>query len=196
MRSHISRRNLLQAAGAAAVAAVPAAAATIPEMRMEGPNTPKICLEMGSGGLAAGNFDDAGIRRVTQLGVSHVLTGGPGIPWDEAELRARMEKLKAGGITLYNVMIGGFNNTLYGKPGRDEEIDKVRQSLRVAGKVGLAVVEYNFYAHRAMEGYYEQPGRAGSGYTAFDYDKMKDLPPLSVKARTASTRCGPISRTS
>ena len=44
---------------------------------MEGPNTPKICLEMGSGGLAAGNFDDAGIRRVTQLGVSYVLTGGP-----------------------------------------------------------------------------------------------------------------------
>ena len=43
---------------------------------------------------------------------------------------------------------------------------------------GLPVVEYNFYAHRAMEGYYEQPGRAGSGYTAFDYDKMKDLPPL------------------
>ena len=131
-----------------------------------------------AGGLAAGNFDDAGIRRITQLGVSYVLTGGPRIPWDEAELRARMEKLKTGGITLYNVMIGGFQNTIYGKPGRDEEIDKVRQSLRVAGKVGLAVVEYNFYAHRAMEGYYEQPGRAGSGYTAFDYDKMKDLPPL------------------
>src|SRR5260370_11762599 len=29
-----------------------------------------------------------------------------------------------------------------------------------------------------MEGYYEVPGRAGSGYTGFDYDKMKDLPPL------------------
>jgi mannonate dehydratase len=29
-----------------------------------------------------------------------------------------------------------------------------------------------------MEGYYEQIGRAGAGYTAFDYDRMKDLPPL------------------
>ena len=184
MKHDLTRRDIFQVAGAAALAsAAPASSATIPEMRMEGPNTPKICLEMGGGSLAAGNFDDAGIRRITQLGVSYVLTGGPRIPWDEAELRARMEKLKAGGITLYNVMIGGFPNTLYGKPGRDEEIDKVRQSLRVAGKVGLPVVEYNFYAHRAMEGYYEQPGRAGSGYTAFDYEKMRDLPPLENEGK-------------
>jgi len=30
-------------------------------------------------------------------------------------------------------------------------------------------VEYNWYAHRAMEGYFEETGRAGSGYTGFDY---------------------------
>jgi len=52
------------------------------------------------------------------------------------------------------------------------------QSIRAAGKAGLPVIEYNFYAHRAMEGYYEQTGRAGTGYTAFDYGRMKDLPPL------------------
>src|SRR5207249_1200692 len=82
------------------------------------------------------------------------------------------------GITLYNMMISGFPNAIYGRSGRDEEIDKVRQSLRAAGKAGLAVVEYNFYAHRAMEGYYEVPGRSGAGYTGFDYARMKDLPPL------------------
>jgi mannonate dehydratase len=178
MDSGFSRRDLLQITGAAAMAAVPAGAADIPGPRMEAANTPKICLEMGGGGLAAGNFDDAGIRRVKQLGVSYALTGGPRIPWQEADLRARIDKLKAGGITLYNMMIGGFNKTLYGKPGRDEEIEQVRQSIRAAGKVGLPVIEYNFYAHRAMEGYYEEPGRAGSGYTSFDYSKMKDLPAL------------------
>src|SRR6476660_6062965 len=141
MDSGFSRRDLLQLTGAAAISAVPAEAADIPGPRMEAANTPKICLEMGSGGLAAGNFDDAGIRRVRQLGVSYALTGGPRIPWQEADLRARIEKLKAGGITLYNMMIGGFNKTLYGKPGRDEEIELVRQSIRAAGKVGLPVVE-------------------------------------------------------
>jgi len=75
-------------------------------------------------------------------------------------------------------MIGGFRNSIYGLPGRDEEIEKVRQSIRAAGKVGLPVVEYNFYAHRAIEGYYEEDGRGGAGLTAFDADKVKDLPPL------------------
>ncbi len=54
----------------------------------------------------------------------------------------------------------------------------MQQSIRAAGRVGLPVVEYNFYAHRAMEGYYAEPGRSSAGYTAFDYARMKDLPPL------------------
>lgn len=75
-------------------------------------------------------------------------------------------------------MIAGFTNTLYGRPGRDEEIQKVQQSIRAAGAAGVPVVEYNFYAHRSMEGYYAETGRAGTGLTAFDYDRVKDLPPL------------------
>jgi mannonate dehydratase len=46
----------------------------------------------------------------------------------------------------------------------------VTASIQAAGKAGLPVVEYNFYAHRAIEGYFEQVGRANSGYTGFDYD--------------------------
>jgi mannonate dehydratase len=47
----------------------------------------------------------------------------------------------------------------------------------VAGKLGLPVVEYNFYAHRLTEGYKLEEGRAGAGYTAYDYTLSKDLPP-------------------
>jgi mannonate dehydratase len=75
-------------------------------------------------------------------------------------------------------MIMGFPNTLYGRPGRDAEIQKVQQSIRAAGAAGVPVVEYNFYAHRLVEGYYAESGRAGAGLTAFDYDRVKDLPPL------------------
>ena len=110
--------------------------------------------------------------------MNYVLGGGPSIPWQETDLRARMDRLKANGLTLVNLMIAGFSNTLYGRPGRDEEIDKVRQSIRAAGRVGLPIIEYNFYAHRLVEGYYEETGRAGSGLTAFAYDKVKALPPL------------------
>ena len=114
-----------------------------------------------------------------QLGVDHVIARTPGqIPWQEAQLKELIGRLKDHGLTLGNLMIGGFPNTIYGRPGRDEEIAKVIQSIRAAGRAGLPVVEYNFYAHRLTEGYYEETGRAGAGMTAFDYDRVKDLPPL------------------
>lgn len=170
MESNLSRRRMMQAAGATTLAPSVMRAAASRWPIVEGPDTPKLCL--------GGAPDEAGMRRIKQLGVDYLLGGGPRIPWQEADLRARIERYKAGGLTLYNLMIGGFPNTIYGRPGRDEEIDKVRQSIRAAGRAGLPVIEYNFYAHRAVEGYYEEQGRAGTGYTAFDYDRMKDLPPL------------------
>jgi len=107
--------------------------------------------------------------------------GGPPIPWEESQIRSIMERLKSGGLTLGNMMIAGFPNAIYGRPGRDEEIEKVRRSIRAAGRAGLPVVEYNFYAHRLVEGYYAESGRGGAGLTAFDYDRVKDLPPLSAE---------------
>ncbi|MGI8988738.1 MAG: mannonate dehydratase [Bryobacteraceae bacterium] len=178
MNTDLSRRKLIKAAGIGVLAAPLTPAADMPGPRVEGKDTPKICLEVGGGSLSAGAIDEAGMRRVKQLGVDYVLSGGPRIPWRESQLKDMMDRLKSGGLTLANLMIGGFNNTIYGKPGRDEEIEKVNESIRAAGKVGLPVVEYNFYAHRAMEGYFEETGRAGAGLTGFDYERMKDLPPL------------------
>jgi mannonate dehydratase len=179
MKSELSRRRIMQAFGAMAlVPALKPAAVSSSWPPAEGPEIPKICLELSAGRLSAGTQDEAGMRRVKQLGVDYVLTGGPLIPWEEADIRSRIERLKAAGLTLYNMMIGGFPNTLYGRAGRDEEIEKVRQSIRAAGQAGLAVIEYNFYAHRLVEGYYEEIGRGGAGLTAFDYDRVKNLPPL------------------
>ena len=179
MNPDMTRRKLIQAAGVTALAAPAGAQTEIPGPRAEGRDTPKICLQVGDDGLSAGKASESGMRRVKQLGVDHVLMGGgPRIPWEESRLRSIMENLKSGGLTLGNIMIYGFPNTIYGKPGRDEEIEKVQQSIRAAGRAGLPVVEYNFYAHRIVEGYYEETGRAGAGLTAFDYDRVKDLPPL------------------
>ena len=187
MRSTLSRRRLLQSAGAALVA--PAnygltaprmneASAAQSRPRFEGTDTPKICLE----GAAAATGDEAAAaaaaRRIRQLGVTHVISGGGPIPWDEARLRTMMDRLTKNGLTLANLMIAGFPNAIYNRPGRDADIEKVIQSIRAAGKAGLPVVEYNWYAHRAMEGYFEETGRAGAGWTGFDYARMKDLPPL------------------
>src|SRR2546421_688496 len=127
MKSSFSRRRIMQAIGATALFPSMASGATAPDLPSEGRETPKICLEMGVGRLAAGPLSEVGMRRVKQLGVDHVLTGGPSIPWPESDLRSVMDRLKAGGLSLGNMMISGFRNTLYGRPGRDEEIEKVIQ---------------------------------------------------------------------
>ena len=85
-------------------------------MPAEGKDTPKICL----GFWAA--VDEANMRRVKQIGVDHVLTGGPRIPWDEADIRARIDRFKAGGLTLCNMMISGFDDVIWGRPGADAQI--------------------------------------------------------------------------
>jgi mannonate dehydratase len=185
MDSHLSRRNMLKAISASAMLAPLTSGKTPPGLRTEGPDTPKISLQI-NGALAAGSWDESGMRRIKQLGVDHVFSGGPKIPWEESQIRALMERLKSGGLILGNLMMAGFPNTIYGRAGRDEEIAKVQSSIRAAGRAGLAVVEYNFYAHRLIEGYFEETGRAGAGLTAFDYNRVKNLSPLPEEGAHSS----------
>jgi len=106
---------------------------------------------------------------------------GPEIPWEERQIRAYVDPLTSGGLVLGNLMISGFINTLYGRPGRVEGIQKVQQSIRAAGEAVVPVVEYDFYADRLVEGYEAKAGRAGAGSAAFDY-------PTSATPTTWATR--------
>ena len=138
-----TRREILKTAGAAVLTPTLIKAQSQTSWPvLPGAGHPRICLGVNA------NLDAAGMRRVKQIGVDYVLMGGPPIPWTETDLRERMDRFKAQGLTIINMMIGGFPKTLFGQPGRDEEIEKVKASIRAAGKVGLPVVEYNFYAHR------------------------------------------------
>jgi mannonate dehydratase len=148
----------------------------MPSNVFEGPNTPKICLIFSNGEF--GSTDEAATaRHLKQLGVNHCISGpGAGqIPWTEERLRPITERFKGYGLPIGNIMIGGFNRAIYNRPGKDEDIENVIKSIRAAGKVGLPVVEYNWYAHRAMEGYFAEVGRAESGWTGFDYERPVDV---------------------
>lgn len=199
----------MQIAGAGSMA--PAAmleAAQVPAAPKEGPDTPKIALGMGDGGGFAGGRGGGGAsadpmmgpKRIKQLGVNHVLGGLGRTPWTEQALKELMDRWRKAGITVGNLMINLSPDILYGRPGnkRDEDLERIRQSIVAAGAVGLPVIEYNFYAHRAMEGYFEEidKERGDSGWTGFDFElvqkagqpyqtrpeengmKFKDLKPL------------------
>jgi mannonate dehydratase len=114
---------------------------------------------------------EAGYQRIRQLGVGHLLgvSFGGGAPWTPDAVKRTVETAKAQGLVAYNAMLGLPASILYGKDTRAKDMESVIASIEAAGKGGLSVVEYNFYAHRAVEGYYETVGRAKAGHTAFDH---------------------------
>jgi mannonate dehydratase len=114
----------------------------------------------------------AAYERIRQLGVTHLLGVGVGAgsPWTEQNIRNAIDTAKASGLVAYNAMINLPASVIYGKETRAKDMEPFIASIEAAGKAGLPVIEYNFYAHRAIEGYYETVGRAKAGYTGFDYD--------------------------
>jgi len=137
---------------------------------------------------------------VRELGVEHVLLQGtPGVgvyspegrvvpysgntaspngPWTVPQIRNIKERVESYGLKLRHLMIHDFRNAILGRPGRDQDIENVQKSIRVAAEVGIPILEYNWYALRASPGFYKLPGRAGVEYQGFDYDRIKDLPVL------------------
>lgn len=204
----------MQAAGVAAFApSIGLAAATSKQWPViEGPDTPKLCLNSGDGGgpiqltppTEAGGAQpspgavpgrggqgaslEAGWKRMQQIGINTVIgVGMGGAPWQEADIRATLQRAKDAGMTAYNTLINFSNNITFGRNGRDADIENLIKSIQAAGRAGLPVIEYNFYANRVQEGYFEEAGRAGAGHTGFDYERpvqeggqtvlVKDLPP-------------------
>ena len=72
----LTRRNLIGAAAAGALASPQAARAAMPPNHFEGKDTPKICLITGDGG--GGTSQEATAQRIKQLGVQHVIGSAGG----------------------------------------------------------------------------------------------------------------------
>ena len=147
------------------------------------------------GNLAIGGLTTPGMRRVKQLGVDHVLMGGPPIPWQESDIREPHGEIQVGGIyALQHDDRRVSEDDLRQAGTRRGDREGPRSPSAPPDKAGLAVVEYNFYAHRAMEGYYEETGRAGAGYTGFDYSRMKRPAAARERGRPQRwTKCGTTS---
>ena len=102
----------------------------------------------------------------------------PNGPWTVPQIRLIKERVESFGLKLRHLMMHDFRSAILGRPGSDQDIENVQKSIRVAAEVGIPIIEYNWYALRAQQGYYRVPGREGVDYTAFDYDRCKDLPVL------------------
>ena len=184
MTSAISRRSLLSVTGALALS---------PGRASAGELTGRMKLTMP----APSSLTDGSLRFIALLGVEWITTSGPGgptyndegrvvkqpgdnaePPWREEDLRQMKTRVESLGLKIGNLMLHDFRDAVLGRPGAGKAIEQVCESIRVAGKVGIPVAEYNWYVLRAMGGYYKKPGRGGSLLAAHDYDRSRHLPPL------------------
>lgn len=104
--------------------------------------------------------------------------GGPSGPWKEEELVGLLRRAEQAGMKVGNVMLHAFPHAVAGTPERDRDLENVRTSIRLAGRLGIPVVEYNFFSLRNVEGLHEAPGRGGASYRAFDDARVRDRSPI------------------
>ncbi|HTH82905.1 MAG TPA: mannonate dehydratase [Mucilaginibacter sp.] len=136
----------------------------------EGSDTPKMTMNVNA------NDSLVKIRAIKQFGADYVHMDAPALPWTQEQIQAIVDRFKAEGLTIINHRIVLPPSILHNMPGRDEDIKKVQDAIRITGKVGIPVIEYNFYSHRLREGYYNGVGRGDARYLCFDYNRKMPNP--------------------
>ncbi len=81
-------------------------------------------------------------------------------------------------MTMPNIM---FRLAMLGRPGRDEQIENICQTVRAAGEVGVPALMWVFtldYFWDERVGYYPIKARGEAIQRAFDYNRVRNSPPF------------------
>src|SRR5262249_28505279 len=130
------------------------------------------------------------LRWLKQLGCQHVIFHGTdGVDtdrkgyWTTGDVRLAKKNCEAAGLVLESMMIpiDFYRKARLGQSGRDQEIENVCRTIRAASEEGVPMLEWRFWPDFYWDervGYYTFEGRGGARLLAFDYNRVKDLPPF------------------
>jgi mannonate dehydratase len=122
-------------------------------------------------------YDDRVAAFARQLGLTSVQLHNPtNLPeehgyWTYESLRALRERCEADGLLvegLENVPAAHFNKIQRGLPGRDEQLENYRRTVRNLARAGIALLGYNFLCTYVWRTSMDSPGRGGARVTTFD----------------------------
>jgi len=114
-----------------------------------------------------------GLRGV-QFHTPNLLDGASGY-WSVETLRALRERCDADGLTidgLENVPVAHFWKVQRGLPGRDEQIENYRTTIRNISRAGIDVLGYNFLPTYVWRTSMADAGRGGAKVTSFDLSRI------------------------
>jgi mannonate dehydratase len=128
--------------------------------------------------VAVGQFNELSeekLRFARQLGVSGVQMNTPLLPgeqrWEESDLKALVARCADHGLTLEaieNVPIHFYDRAMLGMPGRDEQIEHYRATIRNVGRAGIPILGYHFMPNSVWRTSRTTEGRGGVHVTSFD----------------------------
>ena len=99
-------------------------------------------------------------------------------PWNRDEFERIRARLEDKGLTPMMVHLGRMHRVMHGRPDAAREVETAKANIRLAGELGIPVVEYNFMPLRGSEGYARTTGPGGIGLRDYDEARTRYLPPL------------------
>ncbi len=133
--------------------------------------------------IAIGQFNELTgekLRFAAQIGAGGVQMNTPKLPgethWEERDLRALVLKCQEYELTLEaieNVPIHFYQKAMLGLPGRDEQIEHYRTTIRNIGKAGIPTLGFHWIPNSVWRTERFAPGRGGAGCTKFDMAEVE-----------------------
>jgi mannonate dehydratase len=143
---------------------------------------------------------DENLAFCRQMGVTHIdttpagLPGFEGVPWRVDALTALRERVEGHGLTLAALHLPltsagierqAWPQIMLGGPERDRQIDQAIQCIEAAAQAGISLLLYNLAILPVVRSPQRSPGRGGLMYSHFDYEALKNDPPLPYAPVTA-----------
>jgi len=100
--------------------------------------------------------------------------------WDFLELLQLRQRIEAAGLRLEsieNVPLSFYDKAILGLPGRDEQIENYRETVRNLGRAGIPVLGYHWMANRVWRTSKHDAARGGATTSGFDYALARHAPP-------------------
>jgi mannonate dehydratase len=128
-------------------------------------------------------FDDTIATFAQQLGLTSIqfhtpsdLAGRPGY-WEVDELLRLRERSEAAGLVvegIENVPYRHWDRVLLGKPGREEQLENYKTTIRNMAAAGIFVLGHHFLPTYVWRTDLQARGRGGARVTAFDADRAAE----------------------
>ncbi|MBN1401144.1 MAG: mannonate dehydratase [Anaerolineae bacterium] len=138
-------------------------------------------MELGLGAIH--ELDEERMQLAKQLGVRNLIVHSPELRgdgyWEFQDLLQMRTRVEAEGLRLYaieNVPSRFYEKIRIGAPGRDEEIEKMRITIRNMGRAGIHVLGYHFMLVGVKRTERSPRGRGGAHVTIYHHADQEQEP--------------------